>query len=71
MCHSLPVTVPTRGHLTDGYMSKWPALAIIVDATTNDHLWLPCTLLRERHIHFGGVFFYFASIFETLDSARA
>ena len=54
MCHSLPVTIPTRGHLIDGYMSKWPALALIVDTTTNDHLWLPYTLLRERHIHFGG-----------------
>ena len=53
MCHSLPVTVQTRGHLTDGYMSKWPALAIIADATANDHLWLPYTLLRERHMsHF-------------------
>ena len=65
MCHSLPVTVPTRGHLTDGYMSKWPSLAIIVDATTNDHLWLPYTLLWERHIHFG------ASLFPTKSACAA
>ena len=66
MCHSLPVTVQTRGHLTDGYMSKWPALAIIVDATTNDHLWPPYILLRERHIHFGG-----ASLFPAKSACAA
>ena len=66
MCHSLPVTVPTRGPLTDGCMSKWPALVIIIHATMNDHLWLPYTLLWERHIHFGG-----ASLFAVKSACAA